>query len=79
MSIGEWKKRWQRAEVIAPEGLREKRAKQNKEDVHIDWVFKRGSGVESLPLGMRGEFNVEYFDMCVLSHTHPTTTYRTKY
>lgn len=63
MSIGPWKERWKDAEVVGPEGLYEKRQNQGNEDVKIDWVFKKGSREDQLPVGMREEFEAEYFDM----------------
>lgn len=62
ISLAEWKRRWKDAVVIAPHGLREKREKQGNEEVEFAVVFGPGDGGEKLPEGLRGEFEVEYFD-----------------
>lgn len=63
MQLGPWKAAYQNAQVIGPEGLREKRAKQGNEDVVIDHIFtKENKRSIKLPEDFAREFEVEYFD-----------------
>jgi len=58
--IGAWKKEFPAARVIAPQGLREKRAKQGNEDVAVDYAYTK-EGVQ-LPADLTQTFDVEYWD-----------------
>lgn len=69
MQLGPWKAEYNAAQVIGPEGLQEKRAKQGNENVVIDYVFtKENKRSIKLPEDFAREFDMEYFDGYVLSH-----------
>ncbi|KAF8151675.1 beta-lactamase-like protein [Crassisporium funariophilum] len=58
MFLGVWAAKFPDAKVIAPTGLREKRAKQGNEDVPISWEVTSTSG---LPQELQDVFEVEFF------------------
>lgn len=63
MQLGPWKAAYPTSQVIGPEGLREKRAKQGNEDVVIDHIFAKDNKRSiKLPEDFANEFEVEYFD-----------------
>jgi len=63
LHLGPWKAAYPSARVLAPAGLREKRAKAQKEDVDIDFPFTpENKHTIQLPSDLTSEFDVEYFD-----------------
>jgi len=63
--LGAWKAAFPNANVIAPDGLYQKRQKQGNEDVHVDYAFTRENKRElssSLPEDFRSTFDLEFFD-----------------
>lgn len=63
MSLGPWKRQYPGAKVIAPEGLREKRAKQGDEDVVIDIEYTKANKREvRLPDELARDVEIEYMD-----------------
>lgn len=61
--LGPWKQKYSKAQVIGPEGLREKRARQGNEDVPIDYEFtKENKHSLRLPQEFTDEFEIEYWD-----------------
>jgi len=63
MQLGPYKSAFPAAVVIAPEGLREKRAKQGDQDVPVDFEFtKENKNSLMLPDELAREVDVEYWD-----------------
>lgn len=62
MKLGAWKKEYPQAKIIAPSGLREKRAKQKDEDIQFDYEFSaENKRTLKLPEEIEREFDVEFF------------------
>lgn len=71
MHIGQWKKAFPHAHILAPEGLREKRAKSGHEDSKTPYAHVWASGANKrteegkygtvIPQEFKDEFEVEYF------------------
>lgn len=62
MKLGAWKKEYPQAKIIAPHGLREKRAKQKDEDLTFDYEFTaENKKTMKLPDEVEREFDVEFF------------------
>lgn len=58
-----WKAAFPRAQIIAPDGLREKRATSNpKGDIPFDFIISRSTTAAELPEDFAKEFLVEFFD-----------------
>lgn len=71
LHIGQWKKAFPSAHILAPDGLREKRAKQGYPDADTPYahVWKAGAAKRTdegkygvIPEEFKNEFDVEYFD-----------------
>ncbi|KAF8543202.1 hypothetical protein BDD12DRAFT_874824 [Trichophaea hybrida] len=63
MQLGPYKTAFPTAVVIAPEGLREKRAKQGDQDVPVDFAFsKTNKNGMKLPEEFLRDFEVEFWD-----------------
>lgn len=58
--LGPWHQAYPNAQVLGPEGLPEKRAKQNNENVPFAHVFTKSKRIESISPEFDAEFDWEY-------------------
>lgn len=58
--LGPWHAAYPNAKVLGPEGLSEKRQKQNNEDVPISYVFSKSKPITSIDPEFDSEFEYEY-------------------